>query len=111
MNELFEQTYSPELLPIALLFYQCEFDIKTANAPTVEHVLHAEELIDALNDTSLLTIFKVIKETADALVVSSTPVNALMLTAVLMNATLVSHLLCFAAATAVHTGSHIHEVR
>lgn len=111
MNELFEQTYSPELLPIALLFYQCEFDIKTANAPTVEHVLHAEELIEALNDTAIMTIFKVIKETADALAVSSTPANAVILTAVLMNATLVSHLLCFAAAAGAATGGYIHEVR
>jgi len=98
IETLFLKTFSPKHIDIAIEFHECDAFVSVEDAPTVEHKLVAEPLINKLGEVPLIAILEVIQQCANGLVVSATPLDALTLTAVAMNATLVSFLLCSAAA-------------
>ena len=98
IETLFLKTFSPEHMHIARAFHECDAFVSVEDAPTVEHRLVADKLIDKLGDVPLIAIFEVVQQCANGLVVADTPLDALTLSAVAINATLVSFLLSSAAA-------------
>jgi len=98
IETLFLKTFSPEHMDIAIAFHECDAYVSVEDAPTVEHRLVAEPLIEKLGEVPLIAILEVIQQCGNGLVVAATPLDALTLSAVAINATLVSFLLCSAAA-------------
>jgi len=98
IETLFSKTFSPEHIDIARAFHECDAFVSVEDAPTVEHKLVAEPLISKLGNVPLIAIFEVIQQCGNGLVVAATPLDALTLSSVAINATLVSFLLCSSAA-------------